>query len=256
MSAHARVRAAAEGVIAAEGVGASEGVIAVDGAPPRVAPPRAVLATAQQHAVEALRAMILAGELRPGQRVSQDHVAASVGLSVAPVREALRVLEQEGQVSYRPRRGYFVTELRAADLQEIYALRQLLEERAARHALPALDDDALQRIARAARECENAAANDDVIAELEANRRFHFAILAAEDQPHAMRVIRLLWESTEAYRAMYYNSREERSRSIEAHERIIAAIRDRDADLLVAELDAHRQRGLTVLCGILAPDPG
>src|SRR5271154_2765627 len=108
--------------------------------------------TAQQHAVASLRSMIVSGSLRPGQRVNQDQVAESVGLSVAPVREALRVLEQEGQVTYRPRRGYFVTELRVEDLAEIYELRQGLEERAARRALPTLDEDALERIALAARD--------------------------------------------------------------------------------------------------------
>jgi DNA-binding GntR family transcriptional regulator len=212
---------------------------------------RSVPATAQQHAVEALRAMIVAGELRPGERVNQDHIAELVGLSVAPVREALRVLEQEGQVTYRPRRGYFVTELRVEDLREIYELRALLEERAARRALPTLDEDAIERICLAARDCYDAAAAEDVIAELEANRRFHFALLASPEQPHTMRLIRMLWEQTEAYRAMYYNSPEERRNSIDAHDRIIAAMRARDADRLVAELDAHRRRALDVLCGIL-----
>ncbi len=222
---------------------------------PRAETARSVPATAQQHAVESLRAMIVAGELRPGERVNQDHIAELVGLSVAPVREALRVLEQEGQVTYRPRRGYFVTELRAEDLEEIYELRRLLEGQAARRALPTLDEDALERIALAARDCYNAAAADDVIGELEANRRFHFAILASEEQPHTMRVIRMLWESTEAYRAMYYNSPAERRRSIEAHDRIMAALRAGEAEQLIAELDAHRARALEVLCAILRGAP-
>jgi DNA-binding GntR family transcriptional regulator len=208
--------------------------------------------TAQQHAVDSLRRLIVAGDLRPGQRVNQEDVAALVGLSVAPVREALRVLEQEGQVTYLPRRGYFVTELNMADLEEIYQLRQLLEERAARHALPGLDDDGLQRVEDAARDCAAAVAAGDVAAELAANRRFHFTILDAPDQPHAMRVIRLLWDSTEAYRALYYNSPAERQEAVDAHERVLAALRHRDADRLVAELDAHRERALDVLRQILA----
>jgi DNA-binding GntR family transcriptional regulator len=209
--------------------------------------------TAQQHAVDSLRWLIVSGELRPGQRVNQEDVAEEVGLSVAPVREALRVLEQEGQVTYLPRRGYFVTELRIDDLEEIYALRQLMEERAARRALPTLDDDALARIAGAADDCVAAARAGDVATELAANRAFHFAILEAPTQPHALRVIRLLWDSTEAYRAMYYNLPDERQQSIDAHERILAAIRGRDADRLVAELDAHRTRALEVLRGVLGP---
>ncbi|MBV9916602.1 MAG: winged helix-turn-helix transcriptional regulator, partial [Solirubrobacterales bacterium] len=68
--------------------------------------------TTPQHALEALRRAIVAGELRPGQRIAQEQFAERVGVSIAPVREALRMLEQEGQVVYRPRRGYFVRELR------------------------------------------------------------------------------------------------------------------------------------------------
>jgi DNA-binding GntR family transcriptional regulator len=209
--------------------------------------------TTQQHAVDCLRHAIAGGELRPGQRVAQEDFAERIGVSVAPVREALRVLEQEGQVTYKPRRGYFVTELRVADLEEIYALRQVLEERAARHALPGLDADALQRILAAAEDCLEAAEAGDVAAELAANRRFHFAILDAPDRPHALRVIRLLWDSTEAYRALYYNSPAERRESVKAHDRIIAAIRARDANRLVAELDAHRSRALDVLRMVLEP---
>ena len=65
-------------------------------------------------------------------------------------------------------------------------------------------------------------------------------------------MIRLLWDSTEAYRALYYNSPEERGRSLEAHERILDALRAGDADRLVAELDAHRDRALAVLRDVLA----
>jgi DNA-binding GntR family transcriptional regulator len=207
--------------------------------------------TTPQHAVDWLRRAIVAGDLKPGQRVNQEDFAARIGVSVAPVREALRVLEQEGQVTYLPRRGYFVTELHMSDLEEIYALRKLLEARAARHALPTLDDDALERIKLAAAECRKAANHADVAAELAANRRFHFAILDAPDQPHVMRHIRLLWDSTEAYRALYYNSPAERKRSNKAHDRIIAAVEARDADALVAELDSHRDRALDVLRRVL-----
>jgi DNA-binding GntR family transcriptional regulator len=138
-----------------------------------------------------------------------------------------------------------------ADLEEIYALRQVLEERAARHALPRLDGDALGRVARAADDCVAAAEAGDVAAELAANRRFHFGLLDAPDRPHTMRHIRMLWESTEAYRALYYNAAEERAAAVEAHERILDALRARDADRLVAELDGHRGRALRVLRRIL-----
>lgn len=224
------------------------------GSVPSVRAVPAVPGTAQQHAVDSLRRLIVLGSLRPGQRVNQEDIAEQVGLSVAPVREALRALEQEGQVTYLPRRGYFVTELDFSDLREIYELRQLLEARAARHALPNLDNDALERIVMAARDCVDAVEAGDVAAELAANRRFHFAIIDAPGQPHALRLIRLLWDSTEAYRALYYNSPEERTESLQAHDRILDAIRSRDVTRLIEELDAHRGRALEVLRGVLGDD--
>lgn len=207
--------------------------------------------TTPQHALERLRRAVVAGELRPGDRIRQEEVAAELGVSVASVREALTVLEQEGQVRYAPRRGYFVAELDIADLEEIYDLRRVLETRAARLALPAVDAAALARMREAAAACVLAADAVDVVAELDANRRFHFALLDAPGRPHSMRLIRLLWDATEPYRALYYSAPEERQSSLAAHERILAAVADRDPDRLVAELDAHREEALTVLRRIL-----
>lgn len=213
------------------------------------------LGTTQQHALEWLRRAIVAGEIRPGDRVHQDDIARRIGVSVAPVREALRVLEQEGQVTYLPRRGYIVTELRIEDLEEIYQLRQVLEEMAVREALPKLDDEAIERLVLAARECADAAGAADVTGEIVANRRFHFAILDACERPHLLRLIALLWDSTDAYRAIYYNAPAERTAAIEAHDSIIDAIQACDADRLVRTLDDHRERALEVLRAILGEGP-
>jgi DNA-binding GntR family transcriptional regulator len=207
--------------------------------------------TTAQHAVEELRRTIGGGLLGPGERVRQEEIAARLGTSVAPVREALAVLEREGQITYRPRRGYFVTELRIAALAEIYELRELLEARIARVALGAMDAEALQRVSLAAADCVQADEHNDVAARLEANRRFHFAILEPADQPQALRMIGMLWDSTEAYRAIYYNSELARSESLAAHERILEAIKLGDADALVSELGAHRSEALDRLREIL-----
>lgn len=208
--------------------------------------------TTTQQVLNELRKAIVAGDFRPGQKVLQEEIAARIGVSLAPVREALRALEQEGQVVYRPRRGYFITELRVEDLQEIYALRRLLEERALRGTLPTLDDEAIERITAAARDCAEAAERGDVPAELEANRRFHFGMLDGPDQVHTMRLIKRLWDSTENYRAIYYNSPEERSAATEAHEEILDAVVRRSADEVIAALDEHRGRALRVLSRILS----
>jgi DNA-binding GntR family transcriptional regulator len=207
--------------------------------------------TTQQHAVEWLRQAIVAGVLKPGERIPQEEIAERIGVSLIPVREALRVLEGEGQVTYRPRRGYAVTVLRIEDLTEIYELRRVLEGQAVRRALPDVDDAAIARMTHSANECSEAAAAGHISRELEANRRLHFALFEHPSQPHALRLIRLLWDSTEAYRALYYTLPSERAAADAAHRRILAAVRARDADALIAELDAHRQRALEAVSDIL-----
>ena len=176
-------------------------------AAPRPARPR------QQHALGVrCGAAIVAGRAAAGPARRQEDVAERIGISIAPVREALRVLEQEGQVTYLPRRGYFVTELRIADLEEIYELRRAA--RGARGAPRAAD-------ARRRRRCERIAL---AAARLRRRRRGGRRRRRARGQPPlSLRdastrptsrtrcgVIRLLWDSTEAYRALYYNSPDER----------------------------------------------
>jgi DNA-binding GntR family transcriptional regulator len=207
--------------------------------------------TTQQHAVDWLRAAIVRGDLRPGARIPQEEVAERVGVSVAPVREALRVLEGEGQITYIPRRGYFVTVLRIEDLEEIYELRKLLEARAVRRAIEHYDRHLLERVADAADECRRATEARDIGNELAANRRFHFALFEPAGQPVQLKIIKMLWESTEAYRALYYSVPGEGRAADAAHQRILRAAKARDPERLVTELDKHRGRALKTLGKIL-----
>ncbi|MBL8582662.1 MAG: GntR family transcriptional regulator, partial [Rhizobiaceae bacterium] len=92
--------------------------------------------TAQEAVLYELRRRIVSGEFEPGSQILQDALAEELGVSRVPVREALRTLEGEGQVSYEPHRGYFVVELDLNELVEIYRLRDLLEPEATAKAFP------------------------------------------------------------------------------------------------------------------------
>ena len=102
--------------------------------------------TAQEAVLIELRARILGGELPAGSALRQEDLAASLGVSRVPVREALRMLESEGHVVYAAHRGYRVAELSVADLEEIYALRAVIEDDLAARAMPAMTADDLAQI--------------------------------------------------------------------------------------------------------------
>ena len=202
-------------------------------------------ATAHEVVAAALRQAILDRELKPGDKVRQEEVAKRLGVSVIPVREALRVLAGEAQVTYRPRQGYVVAELDVRDLAEVYRLRELLEAEAVRVALPHLQDGDVDRIAALFEQVAVAGTISDA---MKANRRAHFVLFEAAGLPILLRHIGMLWDSTEAYRALYYSS----TSVDDEHRAIVAALRRRDADRVLELLNAHRRHALDALTAALA----
>lgn len=200
--------------------------------------------TAQDRAASTLRGAILEGELRPGQRVNQETWAERARVSLIPLREALRALAGEGLVTYRPRRGYAVTELDLGELEEVYRLRKVLETDVLLRGVPRATPADVTSLEAAADDCRSAAARGDVAGQLAANRRFHNRLHALSDSRPAARLIDLLWDSTEAYRALYYALPGEAAAADEAHRAIIAAVRAGDPERVVVLQDGHRARAL------------
>jgi DNA-binding GntR family transcriptional regulator len=87
------------------------------------------------HVASLLRKMILNGTLKPGERLNQVHLAERMEISRGPLREALRMLQNEGLIKHETNRGTFVTTLSKEDAYEIYTLRGLLESEAAQLAM-------------------------------------------------------------------------------------------------------------------------
>jgi DNA-binding GntR family transcriptional regulator len=218
-----------------------------------VTPAGARTPTAQDRAAAALRAAILDGRLQPGQRVNQEEWAARTGVSLIPVREALGALAGEGLVTYRPRRGYAVTELDLAGLEETYRLRRLLETDALRRGVPRATPADVAALRAEADVCEQAAAQGDVAEQLAANRRFHDRLHSLAGSAPLSRLIDLLWDSTEAYRALYYALEGEGEQADRAHRAILEAVAAGEVESTIALQDAHRERALARLREELSP---
>jgi DNA-binding GntR family transcriptional regulator len=217
-----------------------------------VAPAGTKRPTAQHRAAALLRTAILDGELKPGQRVNQEDWAARAGVSAIPVREALNALAGEGLVTYRPRRGYVVTELALDDLEEVYALRRLLETEALRRGVPGATADDVAALRAADDDYGRASGGRDLAAALEANRRFHDLLFGLAGSRPLSRLIGQLWDQTEAYRALYYALPGEVEETRRAHAAIVDAVAAADADGAVRHQDAHRERALERLRVALA----
>ncbi|MEV0199481.1 GntR family transcriptional regulator [Nonomuraea sp. NPDC050691] len=211
--------------------------------------------TAQQFVLGELRRAITTGRLRPGDPIRQEALAEELDVSRVPLREALKTLQGEGLVTYQAHRGYFVERLSLDDLREVYLIREILEAEAVRRAAGRFTDEALREAERAQAEVEEAAAAGDVLAMAAANRRFHMTIFEASGLPRMVRMIRTLWDSTDAYRSVYYGEPANRERVIEEHRAALDLLRRRDAEGTVRALAAHRAHAVTAIEGVLPDAP-
>ena len=198
-----------------------------------------------------LRRLIAVGELVPGQPLRQEDLAERLGVSRVPVREALNTLETEGHVVHEPHRGYRVTELSLADLLEVYRLRQLLEAEAVRATMALGSAQVLVDLRAAGAQVEQANAAGNLLAMNEANRRFHFVRVTSAGLPRLERILRALWDSTEAYRRLYYEETGNRARVEHEHAGIVDAFAAEDAELVIRLLDEHRGHATTALGALL-----
>ncbi len=211
--------------------------------------------TAQEAVLIEIRRQLLDGRLPPGSAIRPDAIGSELGVSAVPVREALRFLEGEGHVEYRPHRGYMVAELDIDDLTEIYRMRELLETEAVRRAVPALesrDIDLMEELIVEMTEVE-----EDVIALTAVNRRYHFTLFEAADMPQLARVLRILWDASDRYRSRYLSRSANRQLVQEQHNRIMQAIIARDAEQVIEEMRLHREQFVTALAtlGLQAVPP-
>lgn len=149
-------------------------------AAPTEEPARLVLpATLVEVTGHRLRAAILSGELAPGDKIIEEQLCADFGISRAPLREALRLLAQQGLVEHLPRRGSRVTEWSPTDIRQLFELRNVLERHAIETALPLADPEHDLQPVQAA--LERMVASSDPLDRDDAHRVFHAAVVSLAD---------------------------------------------------------------------------
>jgi DNA-binding GntR family transcriptional regulator len=145
-------------------------------------------ATTSSRVADELRRRILAGELRPGQRLKIDELAALCAVSHMPIREALRELEGEGVLHVFPHRGAVIRGVDRRFIRNFYDVRGVIEGLLAECCAERIDAPALRELKRAAEMFETAPSGD-AVAVVDANRRFHDIINAGADNPEAVKML-------------------------------------------------------------------
>lgn len=210
--------------------------------------------TAQEAALAELRSWILTRRILPGAPIRQDAIAEALGVSRVPVREALKILEGEGHVVYKPHRGYTLVQLNVNDLIEIYRIREILEAEAIRRSVPNLGPDEFERMHDAIEEMEKASKEGNIIDLTAANRRFHFTMFEASGMPRLQNLILTLWDSSDPYRSVYFFEDSHRKTVNEEHREIMKLVEAGAVEELLVVLETHRDNAIRGLSEVLGEE--
>ncbi len=196
--------------------------------------------TMAEYALEQLRESIIMGELEPGTPLRLDELARSLGMSISPIREAVRQLEALGLAKHVPHQGARVEPLDVDDLRDLFEVRLALESLAVRRAAVRVTPEQLDAARVALDELDEARAAEDVLAAMRAHTDFHFALYEACGAPWLLQMVRPAWDRTERFRpALFSASGELQDRHREIDGRLLEAVSDGEADRAAETLYEH-----------------
>jgi DNA-binding GntR family transcriptional regulator len=181
---------------------------------------------------------IARGQYRPGERLVETAIARELGVSQAPVREALRDLDQLGLVVYEPNRGCSVRRVSPAELREAFPVRAALEALASRLAAPKITEAELAQLEALLEEMVVAARAADPLAQAHANARFHATIVAVA----ANATLERQWSLLEPFARTYLTSVQadaDLEQLAERHRPIVAALRAGDGEVAARVMHDH-----------------
>jgi DNA-binding GntR family transcriptional regulator len=199
------------------------------------------MSSAGERAYELIRSSIIEGTLRQGEPVREEKFAADVGVSRTPVREALRRLHAEGLVAFEAHRGARVVTWSTEAVDEIFALRAMVEGRAARWAATRSTPEIIDRLSQLAEKMRKAAAGGPSrLQELTTlNNEYHGLIAETGGGPQLETIRQTLVQLPLVYRTFHWYSRPDLQRSMNHHDEIIDALTAGDGEWAEASMTAH-----------------
>lgn len=186
-----------------------------------------------------LREAIIKGELKPGERLMEVQLAEKLGVSRTPVREAIRMLEQDGLAVTIPRRGAEVAHMTEKDMENVLQIREVLDELAVQLAAENMTDEQMETLEDAALEFEQAIQEENVKQLAQADVVFHDIIYGATENKRLVAIINNLREQMFRYRIEYLRDKEAYPTLMREHRAIVEGLKKRDKESVSEIMRAH-----------------
>lgn len=186
-----------------------------------------------------LRQAILTGELKPGERLMEIHLANRLGVSRTPIREAIRKLELEGLVTMVPRKGAEVAQITEKNMLDVLEVRRALDALCAELACERISEEGLGKLKSACEAFEKAVRNGNVKKIAQADVELHDIIVEATDNQRLIQLINNLSEQMYRYRFEYIKDTTQHQRLIEEHRVIYESILRKDKETAAQAARLH-----------------
>lgn len=177
-----------------------------------------------------LRQAILTGELKPGERLMEIHLADKLGVSRTPIREAIRKLELEGLVTMIPRKGAEVAQITEKSMNDVLEVRRAMDALCAELACERITDEETEQLRQACVAFETAVKTRDVKKIAQADVELHDIIVKATGNQRLVQLINNLSEQMYRYRFEYIKDTSQHQRLIEEHRVIYESILKKDRE--------------------------
>lgn len=214
------------------------------------------MSRASNHAYAEIRSLILSGDAPPGTQLKEEQLADICGVSRTPVRDALRRLETELYVVRSESQRAFVADWSHEDVDEMFALRGMLEAHAAARAATRFDRTGLDALIAANAMIEAAVLRErpDIGAFLDSNRSFHRIIVETAASPRLTATLATLVEQPVVRRTAMHYGREQLAQSAREHRELIQAFEAGDASWAQAVMTAHIRRAFHAFSSVRPQD--
>ncbi len=186
-----------------------------------------------------LRQAILTGELKPGERLMEIHLANRLGVSRTPIREAIRKLELEGLVTMIPRRGAEVAQITEKSMNDVLEVRRALDALCVELACERITQEKLEELKAACDGFEKAVKTKDVKKIAQADVALHDIIVEATGNQRLIQMVNNLSEQMYRYRFEYIKDSEQHENLVEEHRIIYESLVKKDKETASSAAKLH-----------------
>ena len=186
-----------------------------------------------------LREAILKGELKPGERLMELQLAAKLGVSRTPIREAIRMLEQEGLAVTIPRKGAEVAKMTEKDMEDVLQIREALDELAASIACEQISQEQLADLTNTMHEFEATIQTGNLKRIAEVDVKFHDIIYQSTGNPKLVNMLNNLREQMYRYRVEYLKDAANYPTLLKEHKEIVEGLMAKNKDKVTEVMHQH-----------------